>query len=74
MIITQTWVQVATASCLVTRNGTRPVSLCYASSSPTTEATIAVETNLPQQFPTVSGRTLWAKAIKGDVSLTVNIL
>ena len=74
MIVSSTWVNISAGECLVTKNGTNLLKLAYASSSPTTEATVGVSTNLPQRFPLITGKSLWAQAAKEDVSITVDIL
>ena len=74
MNITQSWVEVATGDCLLIKHGTKPLMLAYSIGSPTTEDTLGVSVNIPQRFPLVAGKTLWAKAPKTDISITVEII
>ena len=74
MDISQSWVEIATGECILTKHGTKPLMLAYSSGSPTTEDTMGVSVNIPQRFPLVAGKTLWAKAPKTNISITVEII
>jgi len=72
MLITDTWVQIAAAGCVLQRAGTTNLTLAYSSGEPA-EGTdeFSVAHNLPQVFPAVGSKTLWARAKNGDVNISV---
>jgi len=74
MVISNTWVEVASAGCILQKSGTNTLMLAYAVAAPVTESTFSISHNLTQIFPAVAGKTLWAKSTEGDVNISVEDL
>lgn len=66
------WIQVATGSAIVQKNGTSHLQLTYSSSKPTSVDNIFVmRHNLSELYAESTGKVLWARAVTGPVRLAV---
>ena len=76
MILDDSWVELGdSVSVLVQRQGTKPVSLCYAVSlsTPTTEECFSLGEVPAMVFPAVTGKALFARSVSGG-AITFEVL
>ena len=71
MEITNAWSKVSSSAVLIQNTDAKPVSMCYASTTPTTELTFALLTGQKRNFPKVLGKSLYARTLKPTANLTV---
>lgn len=62
------WVEIATAAIVFQKNSSNPLRLAYSNGTPAVDVgSFGVRHTNPEFWPAVTGKTLWAKAEKGDV-------
>ena len=66
------WVEIATTNVTLQKRGTNFLGVAYSSGAPTVgAASLAVLDSELRVFSLVAGKTLWARADSGNVSVTV---
>lgn len=66
------WVEIATTSVTLQKRGTNFLGVAYSAGAPIVgAASLAVLDSESRVFPLVTGKTLWARADSGNVSVTV---
>ena len=75
MLIENVWVEIATTACVVQKHGTANLTVAYSNGSPDASAEeFAIRHTLPQTFPEVVTKTLWAKCKTGKVEIAAEDL
>jgi hypothetical protein len=75
MLITNTWVEVATVGAILQKLGTNALSIQYSAGAPNgTGTSFALTHNNAEIYPEVTSKTLWARAFNGDITLAIEDL